>query len=347
MKTDGVVEKPKVWLCLYTCCSTRAVHLELVPDLNTLTFIRCFKRFSARRGIPSTVVSDNGKTFTAASRVISDLFKDPSVEEHFSGNQVKWIFNLERSPWWGGFFERMIRSAKRCLKKCIGRASLNFDELSTLVTETEAVLNSRPLTFISMDDMEEPLTPSHLICGYRVLSLPDVVAPEVDEDYCATPEGLSRRARHLQLTLGRFWKRWKREYLLELRDHHRYSRLTGTAENNIHEGAVVTVYDESHPRGLWRLGVVRSLIVGADGVTRGAEVRVHSKTGRPVVLRRPIQHLYPLEVTSQQESEEDCTEEEGKAEVDIREVQQIARRRRPQRVAAMHAKDRMFRFLVD
>lgn len=84
---------------------------------------------------------------------------------------------------------------------------MNFGELSTLITETEAALNSRPLTFVSVDDMKEPLSPSHLICGHRVLSLPDVRVPEVDEEYGAAPEGLSRRARHLQLTFGRFWKR--------------------------------------------------------------------------------------------------------------------------------------------
>ena len=70
-------------------------------------------------------------------------------------------------------FECMIKSAKRCLKKSVGRASLTYDELSTLVTEIEAVLNSRPLTYVSTDDLEEPLTPSHLLLGYRVLSLPD------------------------------------------------------------------------------------------------------------------------------------------------------------------------------
>ena len=73
----------------------------------------------------------------------------------------------------GGIFERMIKSAKRCLKKSVERASVTYDELSTLVTEIEAVLNSRPLTYVSTVDLEEPLTPSHLLLGYRILSLPD------------------------------------------------------------------------------------------------------------------------------------------------------------------------------
>ena len=200
VKPAGLVKKPKVWLLLCTCCSTCAVHLELVPDLNTLTYIRCFKRFTARHGIPSMIISDNGTTFTAASKIITNVLNDPSVQEHFAVNQVRWIFNLEQAPWWGGYFERMIKSAKRCLKKCLGRSTLSYDELLTFITETEAVLNSRPLTFVSMDDLEEPLTPSHLFCGYRVLSLPDEVVPDMEE-YCPNPSKLNRRAKHLKLTL--------------------------------------------------------------------------------------------------------------------------------------------------
>ena len=97
----------------------------------------------------------------------------PEVKEHFAEFQFEWTFNLEKAPGWGGIFERMIKSAERCLKKSVGRASMTYDELSTLVTEIEAVLNSRPLTYVSTVDLEEPLTPSHLLLGYRILSLPD------------------------------------------------------------------------------------------------------------------------------------------------------------------------------
>ena len=154
IKPTNIKCRHKVWLCLFTCCTTRAVHLELVPNLNALTFIRCFKRFTARRGIPTRVISDNGKTFKSAAKLIRQVFEDSTVEAHLSNHQVQWTFNLECAPWWGGFFERMIKSAKRCLKKAIGRSCLTFDELITLVTETEAVLNSRPLTFVSTEDLK-------------------------------------------------------------------------------------------------------------------------------------------------------------------------------------------------
>ena len=111
----------------------------------------------------------------------------------------------------------MIKSAKRCLKKSIGKNCLCFDELYTLIVEVEAVLNLRPSTYVSSEDTEEPLTPSHLLVGYRILTLPDSSIPD-DPDY--SPEGLTRRLSHLSLVMKHFWNRWKKEYLLELREFH-------------------------------------------------------------------------------------------------------------------------------
>ena len=156
-------------------------------------------------------------------KTIMDLLKDPLIKKYFAGLQLEWSFNLEKAPWWGGLFERLIKSAKRCIKKTLGRALLTYDELLTLVIETEAVLNSRPLTYISSDDLEEPLTPSHLLVGYRILSLPDP-SPPVDPDFQESPASLTRRLEHVIKVSERFWKRWKREYLTELREFHRNQR---------------------------------------------------------------------------------------------------------------------------
>ena len=119
------------------------------------------------------MISYNGKTFKSASRSILCLFTDPVIKKHFSDLKLEWSFNIEKAPRWEGIFKRSIKSAKHCLRKMLGRATLTYDELLTLVVETEAVLNSRPLSYVSSDDLEEPMTPSHLLIGYRVLSLPD------------------------------------------------------------------------------------------------------------------------------------------------------------------------------
>ena len=92
----------KVWLCVYTCCVTRATHLDVVSGLTAHTFLRNFRRFTARRGMPRKVVSDNGETFKSVAKMIVTLYKHPSVRQHFLDSQIKWQFNVERAPWWGG-----------------------------------------------------------------------------------------------------------------------------------------------------------------------------------------------------------------------------------------------------
>jgi hypothetical protein len=168
-------------------------------------------------------VSDNGKTFKAAARTINAIMQPEDIKRYLSGRGIEWVFNIERAPWWGGFFERMVRMTKRCLKKMIGRAKLTYDELVTAVTKVEAVINSRVLSYISSDDMDEPLTPAHLLAGRRLLSLPDC---RVNEDNFEISAEHLTRMNFLGKIIENFWKRWEKEYLLELRDAHRYGERT-------------------------------------------------------------------------------------------------------------------------
>ncbi len=163
----ALVKSDKVWICLFTCLVTRVVHLDVTTDLSTETIIRCLKRFAARRGLPRKFLSANGKTFKAAARFIE------AVCDYLAGRGVDWLYNIEKAPWWGGAFERMVKSTKRCLRKMVGRSRLSLDELLMALVEIESIVNSRPQSYVSSDDREEPLTPSHLLIGRRVLSLPD------------------------------------------------------------------------------------------------------------------------------------------------------------------------------
>ena len=249
----------KVWICVSTCLVTRAVHLDIVCDLYAGTVLRCLKRFAARRGLPRKFLSDNGKTFQAAAKLLYAVFKDPTVQEYLTAQGCQWISNVAYAPWWGGVFERMVRSTKRCLRKMIRRASFTRDELLTAVVEIEAVINSRPLSYVSAMDVEEPLTPSHLLVGRRILSLPDYLGhmcEPSDEDFEVSASQLTKRMKHLVSVLNHFWRRWKSEYLSELRESHRHG-AKNARNTHIAAGEVVIIHDDSLPCGLWKLGWIR------------------------------------------------------------------------------------------
>ena len=275
----------KAWICLFTCYVTRAVHLEATPDQSTETFLQCLKRFSARRGLPVK--------FKAASKYLKIVFKDGTVKEYLTSLGTDWIFNVESAPWWGGAFERLVRSTKRCLRKLVGRAQVSFDELVTTLAEIESVINSRPLMYVSAGDIEEPLTPSHLIVGRRILNLPDHLShlDDIgDEEFSLNPTQLTRQMKHLANILNHFWIRWRNEYLSELRETHSYTarRQLKSKHSIISVGNIVVVHDEHLLHGLWKLGKIVSVMKGRDGLVRGATVKIGNKDGQKILLNRPM-----------------------------------------------------------
>ena len=149
----------KVYILLLTCATSRALHLELVPDLGNESFLRAVLRFFARKGYPDLVIHDNAKTFK--SRDVKHFFLKQGIEQKFI---------LALAPWWGGFYERLVRNVKASLRKVVGNSLLNFEELSTFLCQVEGTLNSRPLTYLNEDDIDEPLTPFHLLHGRNILS---------------------------------------------------------------------------------------------------------------------------------------------------------------------------------
>ena len=187
----------------------------------------------------------------------------------------------------GWLFERLIRSMKRCLKKTLRNARLTYEELLTVIIEIVCVLNSRLLTYVNSEDMDEPLTPSHLVTGRRLLSLPEEVL--VHEEKHNEVVLLTRRQRYLILLLGHFLTRWSREYVVELHERHQVKGHTSSAPV-IREGDIVTVMEEGKTnRGTWKLGRVVKLLPGADGEVRAATVKLGGqKQGKGAYLNASI-----------------------------------------------------------
>ncbi|GBO18374.1 hypothetical protein AVEN_130645-1 [Araneus ventricosus] len=155
----------KQYILLITCAVTRSVHLELVGDMTTDTFLLAFRRFISRRGLCSVVISDNARTFKRAELEIKriwNILNHPDVKNFYSFNGIKWQYIVERAAWWGGFYERMVRTVKTALRKTLGKSCLTVEQLLTVLIEIEGMINSRPITYVG-SDTEEPtaLTPAH------------------------------------------------------------------------------------------------------------------------------------------------------------------------------------------
>ena len=255
----------------FTCASTRAVHLEVVPDLSNETFIQAFRRFASRKSLPRTMISDNAMTFSAAANTIQSLIRSATVQDMLHRHGTEWKFIPKRAPWFGGWWERLIGITKSTIKKVLGRALVSYETLHTIVTEIEDVKNDRPLTYVTSDASDqEPLTPAHLLYGRRITSLPhqeDVPVPLVTTQTDVTKRALAQG--HL---ISQFRERWRHEYLTSLRQFH---QTWGDNSQTIRVGDVVQIYDES-PRTQWKLGTIVELLTGNDGLTRAATLRTSS-----------------------------------------------------------------------
>ena len=338
-KNCGASEK--AYICLFTCCSTRAVHLELTPDLSVNSFLLAFRRFAGQRGLPVTVISDNAKTFHTSSKEFLKIARSREVNNYLGSKGVTWRFIVERAPWWGGFYERLVRSVKRSLKKSIGRSNLTHDQLSTLLVEIEGIINSRPMTYLASDQdgVTGSLSPSHLINGRRLTALSN------DEHFeiVSTHQSLTQRLKHHRHLLNQFTKLWRRDYLLNLREAHNLKTKRG-GQPLIKVGNVVVVKSDTSKRLFWKLAIVDNLLTSADDRVRAANVRVSEPSGNTKLLRRSVKHLFPIEVRQEQSRERPNNSSAGQddhpvsghghvTEVDINQ-------RRPRREAAVVGEQR-------
>lgn len=157
-KTEG-----KAYVLLYACSLTRALFLDLPPNLETKEFLASFKGFIARRGRPQKVYSDNGRTFVGAAQWIKQVMQDEKFQNFLAYQGIQWQFNLSRAPWWGGQFERMVGLVKRAFYKCIGNGLLSWVELQEVLLDIEVALNNRPLSYVDEDIQLPILTPSSFL----------------------------------------------------------------------------------------------------------------------------------------------------------------------------------------
>lgn len=276
----------KAYLCLIVCHATKAVHLELVTELTSEAFIAALDRFVSRRGLCHSIVTDGGTNFVGARRYLSEVSEMLNRERNSISNQlasrgITWKLNPPSGPHFGGIFESGIKSTKYHLKRIIGSQVLTFEELYTILTKIEAMLNSRPLVELSSDpDEVDALTAGHFLIGRPLISLPEPVHSE--------NETLRTRWQLLQRLSQIFWRTWQRDYLHTLQQRLKWFKH-GNHQPKLND--LVTIYEPNLPANEWRLGRVVQLHPGKDNITRVVTV----KTSKGL-LTRPAVKICPLPI---------------------------------------------------
>ncbi|XP_053968657.1 uncharacterized protein LOC128870083 [Anastrepha ludens] len=251
---------------LFTCLTTRAVHLKVAYSLSTDSCILAVRNFMARRGSPLEIWSDNGTNFKGAERELKSAFT--LVDQNrltitFTSAATNWHFIPPASPHMGGAWERLVRSVKDVLQQILTSNCPNDEILRAALMEVEMTVNSRPLTYIPIDhEEEEALTPNHFLLGSSNGVKP--IAEPVTEGVL-----MRRNWRTSQNLADAFWRRWVTEYLPIS------TRRTKWFEDvkAIKVGDIAYIVDPNNPRNSWPKGKVIGARTSADGRVRSATLQ--------------------------------------------------------------------------
>ena len=278
----------KAYVALFICFTTRAIHLELVSKLSKDACIAAIKRFVSRRGLPNTMYSDNATNFIGSrnelleiQRMLSSNDMQKDLNDYLANRGINWVTIPPRAPHFGGLWESGIKSMNQLLRRQMGNIQLHCEELTTLLCQIEAILNSRPLMSQSVDPNDlQVLTPGHFLIGAPLTAVPErsINAPDIS---------LLKRWKLVQTLSQHFWKRWVKEFLLMYQIRAKWQQPSA----NLQIGDVVFVTDENRVPLQWPLGIITKVFKGNDDLVRVVELKFKNK-----IVTRPISKLRKLPI---------------------------------------------------
>jgi len=241
----GKNEEGKAYIVIFTCAVLRAVHLEVTKSQTAEEFQRKLNAFITRKTRPQQIVSDNAAVFKTTADWIWKIRRSEQLQDFLAAQEIRWKFNLAKSPWWGGMYERLLKDVKKTLYKTLGKTNLAFEQLEAVVMDIERHMNNRPLMYVESESGEDQVsTPNLVMWGQGAYILEDI---EVED------EELTRFHRRLHNAKQHAWTRWQREYLHRLMESHRVKRLD-TQPPKV--GEIVPILGEEKNRGRWKKGKV-------------------------------------------------------------------------------------------
>ncbi|GBM35448.1 hypothetical protein AVEN_73247-1 [Araneus ventricosus] len=230
----------KTYVCIFICFATKAIHLECISDLITVSFIETLKRFISRRGKPAKLFTENSKNFVGASLAIKKLYEllckpDDVLAGYLASEEVEWNFLPPRTPNFGGLWEADVKSFKYYLKRVVGNLKLTFEEFNCIVIQIEGMLNSGPLFPLSSEiDEIEVLTSAHFLIGRPLYALIEPDLTNVNKNRLKSWHKITRVFQFI-------WKKWSNDYLNNLQERNKWM----FCENNVKIGDMVLVKEDN------------------------------------------------------------------------------------------------------
>ncbi|EGT36592.1 hypothetical protein CAEBREN_32772 [Caenorhabditis brenneri] len=286
----------KFWILLVACVFTRAVHLEVVPDNTTISFINGLRRFISRRGVPISILSDNAPLFKLAYSIINEdlktvVAKSEELTSYLASKQIKIKLITPLSPWQGGAYERLVGLVKNTIQKVLSKEVRSFLEMETLVIETEGIINSRPVTPNKRAEDDAPaIRPCDFINPGVQLALPERVDSVFGEIKPGETEKLTRKILEgLGKAKEELWNQFALSYFQTLRELEE-NRAAHSATIPKPGMVVLVESTKTKSRLHWPLGRIVSVTRSMDGVPRSVLVKCGKHT-----LEKAVNQLIPLE----------------------------------------------------
>ena len=287
----------KVWIALFTCMVSRAIHLELVADLKADTFIEALQSMSWKKGTPKVILSDNATNFTKAAKILKEFSLDRGVNGYLANESIEWKFTPAYAPHFGAVYERMIGVLKKELQKLLGLAQSTYHELATQLAEIEGIINNRPLIQVGA---REVISPMNILTGSKINNEQILNVLDTDQILKEAME-IRKDLPQLYHTIAKrkatFWHNFQHQYLESLKFSKDVTKNKGSIGPEV--GDVVIIHSKD-PRLQWRKAIVLEKYPSEDGEIR--KCRIKTSTGESI---RAVRDLYPLEMNVEEYKDQD------------------------------------------
>jgi len=298
--TDTLGRVIKVYLLLFTCMTTRTVHLEVVPDMTTSEFLLAFIRFCSRFGTPQLVYSDNAPVFKQGGALLAKVLATSEVADHLNTHNIIFRNIPIYSPHQGGAWERLVGIVKQCLSKTFRNQTLTLFQFLTAVADCQSVINNRPLTYRDRQNELEIITPHTLSSNHSHIPQISVSPESFRETFqkATVRDTLTQIATTLDARdslNAEFREEWFASYLLSLRERGSRGPSEPPANLWLTPGAVCLMKVPGEKRMNLPVVIIKKLHPDRHGVVRNVEV---TRSGRGETFVN-INNLVPLELSTE------------------------------------------------